>query len=491
MYRLDEQWNLSTKLDPLSGKRVVIVGLARQGKAFARFAAGAGAKIVVTDLRSAERLAPEVDELADIEMELVLGEHPERLLDGADMLVISGGVPADIPLVQSARRRGIRVSNDSLEFMLRSPATVIGITGSAGKTTTTALTGAIGRESGRRTWVGGNIGRSMLDDLAEMRAGDLAVQELSSFQLELWDQSPPVAAVLNITPNHLDRHKTMAVYEAAKANIVRYQSVEDIAVLCADDPRARALQRQTPGRVRLFSLREQVADGAYVAGGQVWLRNSGETAEAVCDVNLVRLRGQHNLLNVLAAVTMADSIGVEKPAMREAIATFTGVEHRLELVARVAGVLYVNDSIATAPERALAAINAFSEPIILLAGGRDKDLDWREWVQEVNRTVKTVVLFGELGELLETLLKGDKEGREQIDACTIVRVESLEQALPIAARLALPGDVVLLSPGGTSFDAYADFAARGEVFRELVLSLPDSNQSAAPARGKSSQTRIE
>jgi UDP-N-acetylmuramoylalanine--D-glutamate ligase len=315
-----------------------------------------------------------------------------------------------------------------------------------------------------------------------MRNGDLAVQELSSFQLEIWDQSPPVAAVLNITPNHLDRHKTMAVYEAAKANIVRYQSADDIAVLCADDPRARALQHQTPGRVRLFSLRERVADGAYFADGRVWLRRVGGTAEAICDEGLIRLRGRHNLLNVLAAVTLADSVGIEKSAMRRAIATFSGVEHRLETIADVAGVLYVNDSIATAPERALAAIRSFSEPLILLAGGRDKDLDWREWVQEVNRTVKAVVLFGELGALLEALLKGDKEGREQVDACTIVRVESLEEALPVAAKLALPGDVVLLSPGGTSFDAYADFAARGEVFRGLVRLMSDSNESAAPAK---------
>jgi UDP-N-acetylmuramoylalanine--D-glutamate ligase len=187
-------------------------------------------------------------------------------------------------------------------------------------------------------------------------------------------------------------------------------------------------------------------------------------------------------LNVLAAVTLADSVGIEKSAMRRAIATFSGVEHRLETIADVAGVLYVNDSIATAPERALAAIRSFSEPLILLAGGRDKDLDWREWVQEVNRTVKAVVLFGELGALLEALLKGDKEGREQVDACTIVRVESLEEALPVAAKLALPGDVVLLSPGGTSFDAYADFAARGEVFRGLVRLMSDSNESAAPAK---------
>lgn len=489
MFRLEGQLgSMMTANDPLTGKRLVIVGLARQGKAFARFAAGVGATVVVTDLRTAEVLAPELAELADIEMELVLGEHPENILDGADMLAISGGVPADLPLVQSARLRGIRISNDSLEFLLRSPALVIGITGSAGKTTTTALTGAIGRESGRRTWVGGNIGRSLLDQLADMRAGDLAIQELSSFQLEIWDQSPPVAAVLNITPNHLDRHKTMAVYAAAKGNIVRFQSVDGIAVLCADDPRALALQHETPARVRLFSLREQVEDGAYFADGQIWLRRAGAPAESVCDEEMIRLRGRHNLLNVLAAVTLADSVGIDRPAMRRAINSFTGVEHRLESVGIVTGVHYVNDSIATAPERALAAIRSFSEPLILLAGGRDKDLDWREWVQEVNRTVKAVVLFGELGTLLEALLKGDKEGRERINACTIVRVESLEQALPVAAKLAEPGDVVLLSPGGTSFDAYVDFAARGEAFRELVRLLPDSAGIAAPAKAAPSRS---
>lgn len=460
--------------DPLAGKRLVIIGLARQGKALARFAAENGAEVVVLDLRSVEQMAPALKEMSDVRMEVILGEHPESVLDGADMLAISGGVSTDAPLVQSARARGIRITNDSLEFMLRTPATVIGVTGSAGKTTTTALTGAIVRESGKRTWIGGNIGNPLISRLPEMQPGDVAVQELSSFQLELWDCSPPIAGVLNITPNHLDRHRTMTAYRAAKANILRHQTQHDVAVLSADDPEALSLQSETPGRVRLFSLRNQVDDGAYCAKGRIWLSSYGEPAGAVCDVKTIRLRGQHNILNVLAAVTLADSAGVDIGSMRRAIAGFTGVEHRLELVDTLNGVQYFNDSIATAPERALAAIDSFTEPIVLLAGGRDKDLKWGEWVRTVNRSVKAVVLFGALAPLLEKLMEEDLEGRKLPNRSQIVRVGSLDEALPIAAGLAAPGDVVLLAPGGTSFDAYEDFAARGAAFRALVASLKAS-----------------
>ena len=383
-----------------------------------------------------------------------------RLLDEADVVAISGGVPADAPLVQAARERGLPITNDAQEFIRRTPTAVIGITGSAGKTTTTALTGVMAQVSGRRTWVGGNIGRPLIADLDKMAPDDVVVQELSSFQLEIWRQSPPIAAVLNVTPNHLDRHKTMERYTAAKANILRYQSVEDTAVLSVDDPGALALQDVSPGRLRLFSLQEEVTDGAFVRDGWVVLRNGQETA--VCATDDVPLRGQHNLLNVLAAVTLADSAGIEVAAMRQAIRTFRGVEHRLEPVRVLDGVQYVNDSIATAPERALAALAAYDEPIILLAGGQDKDMAWDEWVRQVRQQVKHVVLFGQLADLLAEKLA---------DFDRMTQVETMEEALRVGRDTAVSGDVILLSPGGTSFDAYDNFAQRGEIFKELVNSL--------------------
>lgn len=449
-------------MDELSGKHVLILGLARQGKALARFAAEAGAHVTISDLRPPEKLTAVLADLQDLDIAYVLGEHPMSLLEKTDVLAISGGVPLDAPLVQAAQARGIRLTNDSQEFMNRAPTAVIGITGSAGKTTTTALTGVMGQVAGRRTWVGGNIGRPLIADLHKMQSDDMVVQELSSFQLEIWTQSPHVAAILNITPNHLDRHKTMAAYAEAKANILRYQSPEDIAVLAADDAGAMSLADVVRGRLRTFSLRGVVEDGAFVRDGYIWLQNGHETA--VCPLTDIQLRGQHNVLNVLAAVTLADSVGIPAEAMRQAIRTFRGVEHRLELVREIRGVRYINDSIATAPERALAALAAFDEPLVLLAGGRDKDMQWDEWANQVTQRVKHVVLFGNLAEMLEKRLAAAGCNR-------MTRVDGLETAVTTAAHIATAGDIVLLSPGGTSFDAFNDFAERGECFREWVNQL--------------------
>lgn len=460
-------------MDRLANKQLVILGLARQGKALARFAVGAGARVVISDMRPAGALQAALADLADLPLTFVLGDHPLSLLDGTDILALSGGVPADAPLVLAARERGIEVTNDEQEFIRRCPARVIGITGAAGKTTTTALTGFMGQCSGRTTWVGGNIGRPLLPDLPNITANDLVVAELSSFQLEIWQQSPPIAAILNITPNHLDRHKTMAVYAAAKANIVRFQGANGVAVLCADDGGAMAVREVAPGRVRLFSLTHEPNDGAFVRAGQIWLRD-GQREQVVCEVGQVLLPGRHNLYNVLAATLLADSAGVPVAAINQAIATFRGVEHRLELVATINGVAYVNDSIATAPERALAAVDAFNQPLILLAGGKDKDLVWGEWAQRVSGRVKTVVLFGDLAPLLYHHLS------QTAQPPTLIQVQTLPEAVAAAAGVATAGDVVLLSPGGTSFDAFTDFAERGRLFRHLV----NQQQASAVANGE-------
>ncbi|HNS39433.1 MAG TPA: UDP-N-acetylmuramoyl-L-alanine--D-glutamate ligase [Promineifilum sp.] len=452
-------------MDPLFGKRLVILGMARQGTALARFAVEAGATVTVTDLRSAKALQGALEALADLpsdRLRYVLGEHPFSLLDDCDLLALSGGAATDSPLVIEARRRGIPLTNDSIEFMRRTPAPVIGITGSAGKTTTTALVGQMGHKSDRRTWIGGNIGRPLIADLHLMSAADLVVQELSSFQLELWDQcSPPVAAILNITPNHLDRHKSMAQYIEAKGNILRFQKPGDIAVLSADDPGSLEMSQMVRGRLRLFSARQEVADGAFIRNEHIWLGDRAG-ARPLCRVIESRLIGPHNVLNVLAAVTLADSAGIPHEAIVQGIRYFDGVPHRLEMVRELDGVQYVNDSIATAPERALAALAAFDEPIILMAGGRDKDMQWGEWARQVERRVKHVVLFGELGPVLAG----------QLGTTTpYTQVETMAEAVSVAHANAAAGDVVLLSPGGTSFDEYSDFVERGEHFRLLVREM--------------------
>ncbi len=455
---------------------VVILGLARQGKALARFFGGRGVPVIISDRRPAEALQAEQAELAELPVRFVLGGHPESLLDECSLLCLSGGVSADLPLVIEAQRRGIPVSNDAQEFLRHSPAPVLGITGSAGKTTTTALVGAILREAGFQTWVGGNIGNPLIADLAHIAPTDRVVMELSSFQLELMDCSPHIAGVLNITPNHLDRHKTMAAYIAAKAHIVSYQRPEDVAVLGYDEPNARSLAAQTCAQVRFFSSVPQhgiaeLETGTFLRDDALVLRRGGQEWE-VCRQRDLQLRGFHNVVNTLAAIALSDAAGASPDAMRRAIMSFTGVEHRLEVVRRWRNILWVNDSIATAPERVLAGLAAFDEPLVLLAGGRDKDLFWETFALEVKRRVRVLVLFGEAMSLIDRHVS--QALAEDTGPCKlekIIHAGTLEQAVSEAARLARSGEVVLLSPGGTSYDAFRDFAERGERFRALVHAL--------------------
>jgi len=469
----------------LAGKRVVILGLARQGTALARFLVQAGAEVTVSDLQDEAALADQLAELAGLPIRYVLGKHPLGLLDRADLLCLSGGVPVDIPIVVEAQRRSILLSNDAQLFIERCPAPVIGITGSAGKTTTTALVGEMCRAAGLRTWVGGNIGNPLIADLDRIKPGDWVVMELSSFQLEVMTVSPHVAAVLNITPNHLDRHETMEAYIAAKRNIVAHQKPADFALLGYDDANARSLALETAAHLLWFSGGAEVDEGAFKTNGELTLRlgvlpppasgGVGWVDRVACYTSEVRLRGRHNLLNVLAACVLAGVAGVPVEAMRQVATTFTGVEHRLELVCELNGVRWYDDSIATAPERSLAAMRSFEEPIVLLAGGRDKKLPWDEFADEAVRRVRHLVTFGEAGPMIARsihLLPSVRNSQFAIRRLEgITQVGTLEEAVEAAARLARSGEVVLLSPGGTSFDAFRDFAERGNRFKELVRGL--------------------
>ena len=469
-------------------EQVVIVGLARQGMALARFFSTLGVRVVLTDLRPADQLQEEMAALSGLSIAYVLGGHPFTLLDGCDLLCLSGGVPPETPLPREAQRRGIPLSNDSLLTLQLARAAVIGVTGSSGKTTTTTLVGEMLRAAPFRTWVGGNIGTSLIDRIDEIQPEDKLLLELSSFQLQLFDQSPQVSAVLNITPNHLDRHLSMAHYAAAKANILRWQGQDDVAVLGADDAVTGRWWRS--GRVEIesgkgqesidspirarrvgFSLKAEPDPGAFLRRTSLVWRN-GVREQEVCRLDQVRLLGLHNVANVLAACAIAGTAGAPMEAMREVATTFTGIAHRLELVREHKGVRWYNDSISTAPERLVAALRAFEAPIVLLAGGRDKHLPWDEAVDLMLEKARCVVLFGEVADLIAGQIEvrqtraGGRLGAPRVDRC-----KSLEHAVEAAAGIAQPGDVVLLSPGGTSFDAYRDFEERGEHFRQLVEAL--------------------
>jgi len=463
-----------------TGKRVLILGAARQGQALARWLARHDACVTLSDKRDETELEPVRQALADLPIEWAPGGHPLELLDSCEVLCLSGGVPLTLPIVVEAQKRGIPLSNDTQIFLEVTPCKIVGITGSAGKTTTTALVGKMAEasyaEKTERAWLGGNIGDPLINYVDEMGPDDLAILEISSFQLDQMSISPNVAAILNVTPNHLDRHGTMEAYTAAKARILDFQGEDDVAILGRDDPGAWNLREHVRGKLLSFGLSDLPIEqsGTYVSEGLYHLRD-GNAYVLLPIQNSIHLRGDHNRQNILAAITIGHAAGLSLDAMLEAIDHFHGVPHRLELVRELHGVKWYNDSIATAPERTMAAIRSFEEPIVLMLGGRDKDLPWEGLAELVRARVDHVVVFGQasekiLGALGTTSPKGGaRSGKKR--PYSIQRSAGLQEAIHKAAEVAESGDIVLLSPGGTSFDQFSDFAERGEWFRKWVQEL--------------------
>ena len=472
-------------------KHVIVIGAARQGIALGRFLALHGARVIINDQKTSKQLETasksmnDLDEQVASRIEWFFGSHPLSLLDGIDLMCVSGGVPLNLPLIQEANCRGIPLSNDSQIFLEECPCCTIGITGSAGKTTTTSLVGKIaetainsspdGQSPYRKVWVGGNIGTPLLAVVDEMNANDLAVMELSSFQLELMTKSVNIACVLNITPNHLDRHGTMAAYVAAKRRIFDYQTDHDTSVLGRDDPGSWRLLERVRGRRCMFGVDKPVGgmQGAFIDDEWVCLSDA-KTVTRILRQAEIPLRGWHNVENVLAACAISQAAGFTAKSMREAIISFTGVPHRLEWVHFWKGADWYNDSIATAPERVMAAIHSFDSPadihrpIVLLAGGRDKNLPWNELANLIHARVDHLILFGEAAGKIASAVGNNKPGAHPF---TVESCNGLEQAVEVAAREVEPGDIVLLSPGGTSFDEFRDFEERGEAFKRWVLNL--------------------
>ncbi len=457
---------------------MLVIGAARQGTALARYLAERGDQVILNDRRQASDLALEKSALADLPVEWACGGHSLDLLQGVDLVCPSGGVPLDLSLIEHARQRGIPLSNDSQIFLEAAPCPVIGITGSAGKTTTTLLVGRIaerayeGREA--KVYVGGNIGNPLITQVDHMQAEDLAVMELSSFQLDLMTRSPQIAAVLNVTPNHLDRHGSMQAYTRAKARILAFQDRQDIAVLGRDDAGAWGMRDQVRGRLATFGLSEPGGEASGPAADlEVFRRSdrlilrSADQEQAIVPISAIGLRGEHNLLNVMAACAIAAAAGVPPAAMRAGIAGFSGAAHRLAFVRSWRGADWYNDSIATAPERAIAGIRSFEEPLVLLAGGRDKDLPWDDLIELICRRVDHLIAFGETAGMIAERVRIAKVERP----FSVQRTTGLQRAVQAAAAVVSPGDVVLLSPGGASFDEFHDFAERGEWYEKWVMEL--------------------
>jgi len=461
----------------LRGKRVLVVGLARTGIATARFCLEHGATVRAIDARSESELGAEVQKLRDEGVQLEFGAESSENLLKQDLVVPSPGVAADAPLLQAARAQGITVWSE-IELADRFlDGRLVGITGSNGKTTTTSLVHHILRAAGFSTLVAGNIGTPMISRVALTSAETITVAELSSFQLELIETfHPDIAVLLNLTPDHLDRHKTMEAYEAAKARIFEKQTESDFAVLNADDA---LVVKHAPKRPQVywFSRKQAVPQGAYLRGEEiVFITRKQE--EVLLRREEISLPGAHNLENVLAAVTAARLEGAPAAVIAEAVRTVPGVEHRLEFVAEIAGVRYYNDSKATNVDATLKALEAFPGRILAILGGKDKGSDYSTLQPALRERAVSALLIGEAAEKIAGQLG---------DSVPIERAVTLDRAVEIAAQAAQPGDVVLLAPACASFDQFENYEHRGRVFKELVKQREGNSGSAnAAGAGRSS-----
>jgi UDP-N-acetylmuramoylalanine--D-glutamate ligase len=451
-------------LASLAGVRVTVVGLARSGIAAVRLLREAGAIVTGSDVRALEALGREVIALREAGVRMVTNGEAHRAFEGAALVVVSPGVPLDSPQLAPARAAGVPIIGE-LELGWRATeAETIAITGTNGKTTTTALTGALLAEQPRPVLVAGNIGTPLAAHALTFPRDGLVVAEVSSFQLESIDGfQPRVAAILNITPDHLDRHGSFEAYVEAKARIFRNQAWTDCAVLNADDPAVSALAARTRGRVVWFSRRRPLDHGVFVnEDGWVAAKLNGH-AEAICPLNEMRLRGQHNVENVLAATACALWLGLGADAIRRGIGRFRAVEHRIEFVRDLRGVQFYNDSKGTNVASTIKALESFRERIVLIAGGKGKGQDFAPLAAAARGRVDHAVVIGE-------------DGPRVAAALTAVRIPvstaaTMQAAIDAARAQARPGDVVLLSPACASFDMFDNFEHRGDVFKRLVGAL--------------------
>jgi UDP-N-acetylmuramoylalanine--D-glutamate ligase len=447
----------------LKNKRVLVVGLGKSGKSAALFLRDRGARVTVSDTRSVAALEREIPALLDAGIMVEAGGHGLLTFRRQDLIVVSPGVPWDTPELKQVRAFGLPIIGE-LELATRFlQGQIVAITGSNGKTTTTSLLGEIFACSGRPTLVGGNIGTPVIDLVGQSSAASMTVLEVSSFQLEtVEDFHPHIAVVLNITPDHLDRHHTFAAYAAAKARITARQTPADFLVLNGEDTPTQMIAGKTAAQVFWFSPRRPIKQGAFVHGDSVlFLPREGGKAEPILPVAEIPLRGAHNVENVLAAVCAARLGGVPAESIRAAVGAFKAVEHRLEFVAKVRGVDFYNDSKATNVDATIKALESFPANIHLILGGKDKGSDYTVLNDLLRQRVKRVYTIGAAAAKIESQIKGAE----------ILHAGTLENAIRKASAVAQTGDVVLLAPACASFDQFKSYEHRGKVFKEIVRGL--------------------
>ena len=442
----------------MKGRHALVLGYGRSGRAAASFIRGRGGSVSVVDRADTPELRADLERAG---IAAHLGGYGAADLNGTDLLVVSPGVAWDEPLVETARRRGIEVTSEIDLFFRFTPSRIAGITGTNGKTTTTALTAEVLRAGGLQVMRGGNIGEPVLDRIDQLRPNDWVVLELSSFQLEsITTPRLPIGVVLNVTPDHLDRHKSFERYVDLKARAVSFMRPTDHAVLNVDDPVCAAMRSRTAGRVIAFGVHQPVERGVTLTNGWLTLAQAG-TTRRVLPANQIPLPGEHNLSNVMAAVGAGSAAGVEVERMADAVRKFKAVEHRLEPIGTFNGVRWYNDSKATNPDSTYKALAAFSEPIILIAGGRNKGIEVEPLARAIAGRVAALVTMGETGE--ELARRARNAGLTRVE-----RAADLADAVRKAAAFASPGSVVLLSPAFTSYDMFRDYEDRGRRFKATV-----------------------
>ncbi|MCK8827139.1 UDP-N-acetylmuramoyl-L-alanine--D-glutamate ligase [Natroniella acetigena] len=450
----------------LRDKLVTVVGLGkRTGVELVKFLDRKGAEIIVTDTKTKSELMVELSRLEGYEFKLDLGGHTEELILKSDLIVISPGVPHDIPILERARDKEIEIMSEIELAYHFCVASLVAITGTNGKTTTTTLLGEICAKLEQRVAIGGNIGRPLIKDLPDLKKDDLAIAEISSFQLEeIKDFKPDIGLILNITPDHLDRHGSFEEYAKAKRRLLINQTEKDYAVLNYDDQLVREFADYTAGKTIFFSQKVELDRGVYIKNGEVIANLTGQQPEEIIATDEIRIKGPHNLENTLGAVAISLLLGIKKKIIVETLRQFGGVDHRIESVGIVDGVEYINDSKGTNPVAATKAVETFTQPLILIAGGKDKGSDFSKFAEVVAAQVKELILLGETASKIEQAVK-------RLDYQATHYVDSIEEAVNVANKLAVKGDIVLLSPACASWDMFNSYKERGEEFKGTVKKL--------------------
>ena len=450
-------------IESLRHKTVAVIGIGVSNTPLLERLLAEGIRVTACDKRSREQMGEQAEHLEQLGCELHLGADYLKDLD-ADVIFRTPGLRPDVPEIAACVDRGAVLTSEMEVFFEVCPCTIIAVTGSDGKTTTTTIIAELLKAAGRRVWVGGNIGHPLLCEADGMLATDYAVLELSSFQLMTMKHSPHIAVVTNLAPNHLDVHRDMAEYVAAKENIFRHQSGEDVAVFNADNDITAEQSRRAPGRTRLFSRQDEVADGVFLRGEDIVCRSGGHE-RVVMTTGDIKIPGVHNVENYMAAIAAVDGL-VPDEVIRDFAREFGGVEHRIELVRTYRGVRYYNDSIASSPSRTIAGLRSFHEKVILIAGGYDKHIPFDVLGPEIVEHVKLLVLCGATADKIRAAVEnapGYQPGKPEIRDVT-----PFTAAVEAARDRAQPGDVVTLSPACAAFDQFKNFAERGKFFKSIV-----------------------